>query len=236
MLNSIYNPYTWLVIVCFCIDPKNTFVTTKDTAALKSDSKNRSDQSGKQNRISDSFAVDDIKCKFKNLRTVFNREYKAVQASRASDKLFLSKWKHYQQLLFLCESCDDDESPEEVQIVTPPEDRDPELGKPTASCALSGSAQTDGLGGPSPGEAKGGATYQLLLSASPERLLLANNQTAAPLACPSPSPPDTKPCTNQSPQNFSTSCPVPPDSRFIADNRCHWSEGKVQQLISFYSG
>lgn len=210
-------------------------------AALKSDSKNRYDQSEKQNGISDSFAVDDIKCKFKNLRTVFNREYKAVQASRASDKLYASKWKHYQQLLFLCESCDEDESPEEVQMVTPQEDKDPELGKPTTSCALSGfsagSTQTNSINSPSLGEVKTntGATYQLLLSASPDHLLLAS-QTAAPLACASPSLPDTKHCTNQSPLKFSASCSVQPDSRLIADTRCHWSEGKVQQLISFYSG
>lgn len=213
----------------------------KTLKTLKSDNKNRDNKSERQNSISDSFAVDDIKCKFKNLRTVFNREYKAVQASRASDKLYVSKWKHYQQLLFLCESCDEDESPEEVQLVTPQEDEDPELGKPTASCALGGlsasSTQTSGLNDPSPGEAKSSTTYQLLLSASPDHLLLAN-QTAASLACASPSPPDTKPCTSQPPPllNFSSSCSVQPDSRLIADTRCHWSEGKVQQLISFYSG
>lgn len=164
-----------------------------------------------------------------------------VQASRASDKLYVSKWKHYQQLLFLCESCDEDEGPEEVQIVTPQEDKEPELGKPTTSCALSGfsagSAQTNGPNSPSPCEVKinTGTTCQLVLSASPDHLLLAS-QAAAPLACASPSPPDTKPCANQSPLKFSTASSLQPESRLIGDTRCHWSEVKVQQLISFYSG
>lgn len=191
------------------------------------------------------FAVDDIKCKFKNLRTVFNREYKVVQASRASDKLYVSKWKHYQQLLFLCECCDEDESPDNLQILTRQEDKDMERGNQTASCTLSSfsssSTQTNKFNNPS--ASSGDVTtntstaYQIFLSASPDHLKL-GSQTARPTlpASPSTSPPDTNTCKNQSSLNFSASCSVQPDSRLTADSRCHWSEAKVQQLISFYSG
>lgn len=182
------------------------------------------------------FAVDDIKCKFKNLRTVFNREYKAVQASRALDKLYVSKWKHYQQLLFLCESCDEDESPDDLQILTPREDKDLERGNQTASCTLSSSRSTQTNKFNNPSASSGdvttntGTAYQIFLSASPDHLKL-GSQTAPPTlpSSPSTSPPDTNTCKNQS-------CSVQPDSRLSAYARCHWSEAKVQQLISFYSG
>ncbi|XP_041816665.1 uncharacterized protein LOC121623461 [Chelmon rostratus] len=177
-----------------------------------------------------SFSVEDIKCKFKNLRTVFNREYKAVQTSRASDKLYASKWKHYQQLLFLCESCDEDDSPEDLQVLMPQEDKNLEHGNQTPSSTLSSlsssSTQTNSIVFNNPSAA----------SISPDHLKLAGQTTAPTLpASPSMSRPDTKNCTNPSPLNFSTSASVPPDSRLSADSRCHWNEAKVQQLISFYS-
>lgn len=73
-----------------------------------------------------SFAVEDIKCKFKNLRTGFYREYKAVRASRGSNKPYLSKWKHYQQLLFLCECYDDGDSQDDPQILMSQEEEPPQ--------------------------------------------------------------------------------------------------------------
>ncbi|XP_034402768.1 uncharacterized protein LOC117740455 [Cyclopterus lumpus] len=181
-----------------------------------------------------SFSVEDLKCKFKNLRTVFNREYKTVQASRESDKLHVSKWKHYQQLLFLCESCEEDDSPDDVQILTPREDRDLDHGNQPPSSALSGFSHAAALvkfGDPS---APPGDPYQVFLPASPDDLKPAS-QTAAAMFAASPSslPPDTKPCTNPSPLDFSGS--VKADSRLSAESRCHWNEAKVQQLISFYS-
>ncbi|XP_054468167.1 uncharacterized protein LOC129102177 [Anoplopoma fimbria] len=188
-----------------------------------------------------SFSVEDMKCKFKNLRTVFYREYKAVQASRVSDKLHVSKWKHYQQLLFLCESCDEDESPDNVQILTPREDWDLEHGNQTPSSTLSGfsssSAQINYSNPSAPSsnaKADTGAVYQVFLPASQDDLTLASQTAAVTFgACPSSLPLDTKPCTNPSPLNFSS--PVQADSRLSADSRCHWNEAKVQQLISFYS-
>ncbi|XP_035523587.1 uncharacterized protein LOC118332420 [Morone saxatilis] len=191
-----------------------------------------------------SFSVEDIKCKFKNLRTVFNREYKAVQASRASDKLYVSKWKHYQQLLFLCESCDEDDSPDDLQILLPQEDKDLEHGNQTPSSTLSNfsssSTQNNSIKFSNSSTASSDAktststTYQIFLPASPDHLKLAGQTTAPTLpASPSTSLPETKPCTNPSPQNLSSS--VQPDSRVSADTRCHWNETKVQQLISFYS-
>ncbi|KAI3362555.1 hypothetical protein L3Q82_012262 [Scortum barcoo] len=147
------------------------------------------------NQLSDhsvSFSVEDIKCKFKNLRTVFNREYKAVQASRA-DKLYVSKWKHYQQLLFLCESCDEDDSQDDLQILTPQEDKDAEYGNQTPSSTLSSfsssSTQTNTikLNNPSTpsSEAKTSTStstaYQIFLSASQDNLKLASQTTASTL-------------------------------------------------------
>ncbi|XP_076613426.1 uncharacterized protein LOC143337649 [Chaetodon auriga] len=188
------------------------------------------------------FSVEDIKCKFKNLRTVFNREFKAVQTSRASDKLYVSKWKHYQQLLFLCESCDEDDSPDDLQILMPQEDKDLDHGNQTPSSTLSSlsssSTHTNSIMFNNPSAASSdtnpSAGHQIFLSASPDRLKVAGQATAPTLpTSPSTSRPDTKTCTN--PSSFSASGSVPPDSRLSTDSRCHWNEAKVQQLISFYS-
>ena len=63
--------------------------------------------------------VEDIKSKFNNLRTVFNREVKAVQSAssrteRDPDRPYVSQWKHYDQLMFLLREscCDNDDEPE----------------------------------------------------------------------------------------------------------------------------
>ncbi|XP_023265486.1 uncharacterized protein LOC111657516 isoform X1 [Seriola lalandi dorsalis] len=196
-----------------------------------------------------SFTVEDIKCKFKNLRTVFNREYKAVQASSVSNKLYVSKWKHYQQLFFLCESCDEDNSTDNLQILMPQEDEDLDNGNQTPSSTLSSlsssSTQTNSIkvnknsalsNSSQSNDKTHTAAYQILISASPDSLKLANQ--TAPSTFPvslSTSSLDTKPCSNPSPLNFSVSGPVQSDSRLSTDPRCHWSEDKVQQLISFYS-
>nr|XP_033502287.1 uncharacterized protein LOC117269408 [Epinephelus lanceolatus] len=189
------------------------------------------------------FSIEDVKCKFKNLRTVFNREYKAVQASKASDKPYVSKWKHYQQLLFLCESCEEDDSQDDLQILTPQEDKDLEHGNQTPSSTLSSFSSSstqinnvrfNNCSAPSSDDAKtnASAAYQIFLSESSDNLRLVSQTAAATLpASPSTSLLDTKPCT--SPLNFSGS--VQPDSRLSVDSRCHWNEAKVQQLISFYS-
>ncbi|XP_070706063.1 serine-rich adhesin for platelets-like [Pempheris klunzingeri] len=194
-----------------------------------------------------SFTVEDIKCKFKNLRTVFNREYKVVQASRASDKLYVSKWKHYQQLLFLCESCDEDDSPDDLLILEPQEDKDLEYGSQTPSSTLSSlsssSTQPNSFirfnnpsAPSSSAKTNASAAYQVLLSASPEKVKLVSQTTAPTLpASPSTSRSDSKSCTNPSPLSLSASGSVQPDSRLSTDSRCHWNEAKVQQLISFYS-
>ncbi|XP_008300185.1 uncharacterized protein LOC103372344, partial [Stegastes partitus] len=197
-----------------------------------------------RNQLSDhsvSFSVEDIKCKFKNLRTVFNREYKAVQTSRASDKLYASKWKHYQQLLFLCESCDEDDGADELQMLMSQEDKDPDLGNQTPSSTLSGfsssSAQSNkpnsAASGQSDAKTNASAAYQIFLSSTENNLKLAGQIAASALpASPSSSLPDSKPCSNPSSLNFGS---VQPDSRLSVDSRCLWSEAKVQQLISFYS-
>lgn len=46
--------------------------------------------------------VEDIKSKFKNLRTTFQRQHKAVKASEVcGPDVFVPQWKYYQQLMFL---------------------------------------------------------------------------------------------------------------------------------------
>ncbi|XP_069579227.1 uncharacterized protein [Brachyistius frenatus] len=162
-----------------------------------------------------SFSVEDIKCKFKNLRTVFKREYKASQAGRAADKLHVSKWKHYQQLLFLCESCDEDDGAGDLQILTPQEDPDVDRGDRTPSSTLSGFSS--------------GSAHTSSIQLNGTSVCSQSVQTGADTlpASPSGSPPDTKPRTNPA--------PVTADSRLSTDPRCLWSEAKVQQLISFYS-
>ncbi|KAK2818823.1 hypothetical protein Q5P01_024384 [Channa striata] len=206
-----------------------------------------------RNQLSDhsvSFSVEDIKCKFKNLRTVFNREHKAVQASKTSDKLYVSKWKHYQQLLFLSESCDEDDSTDDLQILMPQEDKDLEHGNQTPSSTLSSfsscstkansikfsnssahfsSAQTDAKSNMS-------ATYQTFQSVSLDIVKVEGQTTPSILpVSQSTSPVDTKSCANPTSLNFSVSSSLQSDNRMNTDSRCHWNDAKVQQLISFYS-
>lgn len=59
-------------------------------------------------------SVDDVKTKFRNLRTIFQREHKAVSSNKTcgSEDFYLPKWKHYRELMFLCESCDEEEQQE----------------------------------------------------------------------------------------------------------------------------
>lgn len=56
-------------------------------------------------------SVEDIKTKFRNLRTIFQREHKAVNSNKTcgSEDFYLPKWKHYRDLMFLCDSCDEEE-------------------------------------------------------------------------------------------------------------------------------
>ncbi|KAK2888587.1 hypothetical protein Q8A73_020035 [Channa argus] len=198
-----------------------------------------------------SFSVEDIKCKFKNLRTVFNREHKAVQASKTSDKLYVSKWKHYQQLLFLSESCDEDDSTDDLQILMPKEDKDLEHGNQTtspstvcsfSSCSTQGNrikfTNTSAHSSSSQRDAKSNisATYQTFQSASLDNVRLAGQAALSTLSVSqSASPRHTKRCTNPSSLNFSVSNSLQADNRMNTDSRCHWSDAKVQQLISFYS-
>lgn len=65
--------------------------------------------------------MEDIKTKFRNLRTIFQREHKAVSSNKTcgSEDFYLPKWKHYRELMFLCESCDEDEPPEDKLFQEP---------------------------------------------------------------------------------------------------------------------
>ena len=62
--------------------------------------------------------MDDIKAKFRNLRTIFQREHKAVSSNKTcgSEDFYVPKWKHYRDLMFLCDSCDEDERPEDLHF------------------------------------------------------------------------------------------------------------------------
>ncbi|XP_063048728.1 uncharacterized protein LOC134442596 [Engraulis encrasicolus] len=67
----------------------------------------------------------DVKKKFKNLRTVFTREHAAVVESSRSGagaaEIYVPKWKYYQQLLFLRDSCGMDESEDNLKVQEEPE-------------------------------------------------------------------------------------------------------------------
>lgn len=65
------------------------------------------------------FSVEDIKTKFRNLRTIFQREHKAVSSNKTcgSEDFYLPKWKHYRELMFLCDSCDEEE-PHDSSVLT----------------------------------------------------------------------------------------------------------------------
>lgn len=79
--------------------------------------------------------AEDIKNKFKNLRTTFQRQYKMVKASKVcgSNDVFVPQWKHYQQLMFL-QGCWDLDDCADVQPLSPPivqqEDSRPVLPSP----------------------------------------------------------------------------------------------------------
>lgn len=68
-------------------------------------------------------SVEDIKTKFRNLRTIFQREHKAVSSNKTcgSEDFYLPKWKHYRELMFLCDSCDEDEQPDDLHFQEPQE-------------------------------------------------------------------------------------------------------------------
>ncbi|XP_015247221.1 PREDICTED: uncharacterized protein LOC107095584 [Cyprinodon variegatus] len=169
-----------------------------------------------------SFSVDDIKSKFKNLRTVFNREYKAVQANRASDKPHVSKWKHYHQMLFLCESFEEDESADDLQIVMVQEGRDPERPDHGSQTLSTGSFRTSSAADQSENKTFTCSAYQVLLAAAPDQFKPVDHK-APPTVLSSP---DRKTCRTW----------VQAGDRMTSEPRCLWSEAKVQQLISFYAG
>ncbi|XP_027881464.1 uncharacterized protein LOC114149635 [Xiphophorus couchianus] len=163
-------------------------------------------------RLSDQlvlFSVEDVKSKFKNLRTVFNREFKAVQASRTSDQPYVSKWKHFHQMLFLCESFEEDEFPD-----------GPHEGSRT-SCSQSGvsASSFDACSIKTESNTISCSAFQGLFPSAPDQTELMDPRA------PSGSPPDRKPGRVL----------VPADDRASGESRCLWSEAKVQQLISFYA-
>lgn len=93
-------------------------------------------------------AVEDIKNKFKNLRTTFQRQYKMVQAS--GEGLFIPQWKHYQQLMFLQACCSQEDGANNTPPMVPKEENQFPLTSPallsflpspsssSSSCAPSG--------------------------------------------------------------------------------------------------
>ncbi|XP_077593827.1 uncharacterized protein LOC144210804 isoform X2 [Stigmatopora nigra] len=198
-------------------------------------------------RLSDqsaSFSIEDLKCKFKNLRTVFNRECKMVQVSRTSNKIYHSKWKHYQQLLFLSKWCKDEDNPENLKLQIPEEEQVQEPGNQSKLSTLTNSScatQTNIFANPTTSsiirktEANTVASFQMC-SVTPDYLKLQNSQTAS--TCPNSqttSPMNTKSYTNPPPIKVSPISPVLLECRPISDTRCQWNEAKIHQLVLFYS-
>ncbi|XP_048111573.1 uncharacterized protein LOC125302447 [Alosa alosa] len=90
---------------------------------------------------------EDVKKKFKNLRTVFTREHSMVLKSNkfgtAADEVYVPKWRYYQVLSFLCDACNFDESSDILdssmspELVVPTTSQTPENMAPlhpTSSC------------------------------------------------------------------------------------------------------
>lgn len=76
------------------------------------------------------FPVEDIKNKFKNLRTTFQRQYKMVKASKVcrTEDVFVPQWKHYQQLMFLQGCWDQEDSADDPPLsplILPQEENQP---------------------------------------------------------------------------------------------------------------
>lgn len=74
--------------------------------------------------------MEDIKNKFKNLRTTFQRQYKMVQASKVcrTEDVFVPQWKHYQQLMFLQGCWDQEDSADDPPLsplILPQEENQP---------------------------------------------------------------------------------------------------------------
>lgn len=64
--------------------------------------------------------VEDIKNKFKNLRTTFQRQYKLVRLSGGAG--LVPQWKHFQQLSFLQGCCEPEEGADETPPSPPAEE------------------------------------------------------------------------------------------------------------------
>ncbi|XP_057675848.1 uncharacterized protein LOC130906011 [Corythoichthys intestinalis] len=194
-------------------------------------------------RLSDhsaSFSIEDIKCKFKNLRTVFNREYKMVHISRTSNKLYHSKWKHYQRLLFLCEWFKDEENPENLKIMIPQEAQAQEPGnQSTLSAPKSSSCATQTNDFTSSAVIKTDpnttASFQMFSAASDYQKLKNKKNASTCLNSPSNSPLNSKCCTNPPPIKVAPCSPVLLECGPISDAHCQWTEANIHQLISFYS-
>ncbi|XP_062401063.1 uncharacterized protein LOC134092274 [Sardina pilchardus] len=73
---------------------------------------------------------EDVKKKFKNLRTVFTREHSSVLKSNKSgagaDDVYVPKWKYYQVLSFLRDTCNPDESSDNLDPAVPTTSQTPE--------------------------------------------------------------------------------------------------------------
>ncbi|XP_016894146.2 uncharacterized protein LOC103389356 isoform X2 [Cynoglossus semilaevis] len=205
------------------------------------------------------FTVDDIKSKFKNLRTVFYRENKAVTASRASGKPYVSKWKHYQQLLFLYDSCDEEDptnstfttimdnsqmlSPEDEEESLEEEHQTPFSVLDNFSCRTKQTQNTSAAVTPaatsisqSEARSRSNIRYQVPLPTSTDSISR-GGPTAAPTlpSSSSASLQETNLCVKPSTVKVIPSARVETDGRLSAESVCNWSEVKVQQLISFYS-
>lgn len=64
------------------------------------------------------FLESDVKKKWKNLRTTFQREHKTASCKTSgsgADEVHYSKWRHYSQMLFLLECGESDTSEDNIQ-------------------------------------------------------------------------------------------------------------------------
>ncbi|KAM8873476.1 uncharacterized protein ACB058_004966 [Synchiropus picturatus] len=161
-------------------------------------------------------SVEDVKNKFKNLRTVFNREYKLVQGSKASSRPFNSKWKYYQEMLFLTECGDAEEGLDILRRFLPRDNIESESGNhvPTSasSSLFSSSAKSKSLNTSSSQHSEiltnSPSSYQVILPDPSDDLKAESQVTPVTLPSSRPSsPPDIKPFITPPHLQISTSSP-----------------------------
>ncbi|GLD56758.1 uncharacterized protein AKAME5_000906400 [Lates japonicus] len=190
------------------------------------------------------FTVEDIKNKFKNLRTTFQRQYKMVKASRVcrSEDVFVPQWKHYQQLMFLqgCWDQDDGVDDQPLSPLTLPQEENQSVLTSQGLIISFLPSPSTSFPSTSTSSVPSNMMVKCYWTEERERALIAFYSEHSCLW--------NKKSENHNNRQLrlrllealraqlsdhSVLFSVQSDNRLSSDP-CYWSEAKVQQLISFY--